>query len=73
MRFLLKDSSGKKSITVTAFVIGFVVATAKFAASELIIKGFTFPAFSGGDYAAACAALGAIYVLRRANIGGSNE
>ena len=64
-KFLLKDSSGKKSVTMTAFVTGFLAVNAKLLLSGVTIKGFTMSAFTGTEYAAALTALGAIYVLRR--------
>lgn len=72
-KFLLKDTSGKKSITMTAFVIGFVVVNAKLIASGLTISGLTLAPFSGSEYAVAVAALGAIYVLRRAGTEKSDD
>lgn len=64
-KLLLKDSSGKKSTTVTAFVLGFIVVNLKLLASGLTLVGYEMSAFSGGDYAAAIGALGAVYVMRR--------
>ena len=71
-KLLLKDSSGNKSTTVTAFIIGFVVVNLKLLASGLTVGGYTMSAFSGVDYSAAIGALGAIYVMRRAT-GVKNE
>lgn len=65
--FLLPDTSGNKSTTVTAFVLGFLVCLAKLAVSGMTIKGFTLAQFSGTDFAAAVGSLGAIYALRRNN------
>lgn len=65
MKYLIKDSTGKPSVTHTAFIIGFITATAKLLLSGVEIGGLTLEPFSGGDYAAAVSALGAIYVLRR--------
>lgn len=64
-KFLLKDTSGKKSTTLTAFVLGFVTVNIKLLASGLTVAGYQMSDFSGTDYGAALAALGAIYVLRR--------
>ena len=65
-RFLIKDSKGKKSVTMTAFVLGFIVVNIKLLFAGLVITGVGDMAeFSGGEYAAAIAALGGIYVLRR--------
>lgn len=66
-RFLLKDSSGKKSVTVTAFIIGFLVVNFKLLASGMTVGDFTMNPFTGVEYAAAIAALGAVYVMRRSN------
>lgn len=65
MNFLIKDSDGKPSVTMTAFVTGFLVVNAKLLLSGVTIAGFTITAFTGGEYAAAIGALGAIYVMRR--------
>lgn len=63
--FLLRDTAGNKSTTVTAFVIGFIVVNLKLLLSGMTIGGFTVTPFSGVEYAAAVGALGAVYVLRR--------
>ena len=62
---LIKDSSGKKSVTMTAFVMGFIVCNVKLLVGGMTIGGLTINAFTGGEYAAAIGALGSIYVLRR--------
>lgn len=64
-RILIKDSDGKPSVTMSAFVTGFIVVNAKLLLSGVTIAGFTMTAFTGGEYAAALSALGAIYVMRR--------
>jgi len=64
-KLLLTDSEGKKSATLTAFVVGFLVINAKLLISGLTIAGYTMTAFTGSDYGIALGALGAIYVLRR--------
>jgi hypothetical protein len=71
--FLLKDTSGKKSTTLTAFIIGFITVNIKLLISGLTIGGYTMSNFSGIDYSAALAALGAIYVLRRSTDGHKEE
>lgn len=63
--FLFKDSSGKKSLTATTFVWGSLVVNMKLILSGAVIMGTTLAPFGGGDYAAAMASLGAIYVMRR--------
>ena len=64
-KLLLKDSSGKKSVTMTSFVLGFIVVNLKLILSGMTINGITLSAFTGSDYSLSLAALGAIYVLRR--------
>ena len=64
-KFLLKDSSGKKSVTMTAFVLGFLVVNAKLLLSGVTIMDYQMTAFTGSEYGIALSALGAIYVLRR--------
>ena len=72
-KFLLKDTSGKKSITMTAFCVGFIVVNAKLILSGVQIGSLTVSAFTGTEYAAAVAALGAIYVLRRSGNAKSDD
>ena len=64
-KFLFKDSKGKPSLTATAFIIGFAVVNLKLIFSGFELQNFKMALFSGGEYAAAVGALGAIYVLRR--------
>ena len=64
---LLKDTNGNKSITMTAFVAGFVVVNLKLVLSGMTLWGVVLAPFTGVEYAAAIAALGAIYVMRRNN------
>lgn len=66
-KFLLKDSSGNPSVTMTAFVLGFIVVNAKLIFSGMTLGGLKIAAFSGSEYALAMGALGAIYVLRRSS------
>jgi hypothetical protein len=72
-KFLIKDTDGKKSLTATAFVIGFMVLNFKLVCSGVKFNEFTFSQFSGVDYGAALAALGGVYVLRRNGASNSNE
>ena len=67
-KILIKDSGGKPSVTMTAFVLGFVVVNLKLILSGMEIASYKMAAFTGGEYAAAISALGGVYVLRR-NIG----
>lgn len=62
---LFNDSTGKKSVTMTAFVWGAIVVNTKLLLSGVVIYGTTMSSFGGGDYAAALGALGAVYCLRR--------
>lgn len=69
MNLWLKDPKTKKeSVTLTVFVYGFVIATAKllFSGVEIIDK-VKMSEFSGIDYSAVIAALGAIYTYRKNN------
>jgi len=71
-KFLIKDSDGKPSVTMTAFVAGFIVVNAKLLLSGVTVAGITVTAFTGGEYAAALSALGAVYVMRR-NFGNTSS
>ena len=64
-KFLLSNTGGDKSLTATAFIIGFVVVNIKLLMAGVKIASITMSAFSGAEYACAVGALGAIYVLRR--------
>lgn len=64
-KFFFKDSSGQKSVTVTVFIWGALAVNIKLLLGGMTLAGTVVPAFGGGDYAAAMAALGAIYVMRR--------
>lgn len=72
MNFLIKDSSGKKSATMTAFVLGFIVVNLKLIFSGITVGSFTIASFTGGEYSSSLISLGAIYVLRR-NFGNTDE
>jgi hypothetical protein len=65
-KILIKDSAGKPSVTMTAFVTGFITVNLKLLASGLSLGAYKMSTFTGVDYSAAVAALGAIYVMRRA-------
>jgi len=67
-KLLIRNSDGKKSVTMTAFVLGFVIVNLKLILSGTTIGGLSIAAFTGVEYAAALTALGAIYVLRRSGI-----
>lgn len=64
-KMLIKNSDGKKSVTMTAFVLGFAIVNLKLIMSGMTIGGLVLAPFSGVEYAAAMTALGAIYVMRR--------
>jgi hypothetical protein len=64
-KFLIKDNKGLPSVTLTAFILGFVVVNAKLIFSGMEIMNLKIEQFSGGEYAAAIGALGAVYILRR--------
>lgn len=64
-KLFFTDSDGKKSVTVTAFILGFVIVNIKLLASGLTLGSYTMSAFTGSDYAMAIGALGAVYVMRR--------
>lgn len=63
--FLLTDTSGKKSTTLTSFVLGFTVINLKLLFGGIAIGDITIAPFTGGEYAAALGALGGIYIFRR--------
>lgn len=57
--------TGEKSVTLTAFISGFGVATLKLLLSGVTIAGVTLAPFSGSDYAMVVGAVGAIYWARK--------
>jgi len=65
-KITLKDTSGNKSVTVTAFVVGFALVNLKLLVSGMELFGQTMEVFTGTSYSMAMAALGGIYVMRRA-------
>jgi len=65
-KLILKDvKTGKPSYTVTAFVFGFWIINIKLLLAGMQFGKFKMSDFSGIDYAAASAAVGSIYVLRK--------
>jgi len=60
-----KSQDPNKSVTLTMFVIGFIVALTKLILSGITIGSVVFQPFSGVDFAAVSAGLGSIYALRR--------
>lgn len=69
---MLKDTSGERSLTATAFIIGFSIVNIKFLLSGLTIAGTTFTVLTGIEYASALSGLGAIYIMRRHLNGNKN-
>lgn len=62
----LKDpKTNEPSVTLTAFVTGFGIATLKLLASGITIGSISLSPFSGGDFAAVVGAVGAIYWARK--------
>lgn len=62
----LKDpKTGEKSVTLTFFVIGFLVALGKLLLSGITVGSVSLSPFTGVDFAAVTGALGGIYALRR--------
>lgn len=66
-RFLIKNTDGKKSLTATAFALGFMIVNIKFLFAGMSFGLLVLSPFSGVEYAAAVAGLGGVYVLRRQN------
>lgn len=66
-KFLVKNTDGKTSLTATLFVVGSAIVNLKLILSGMEIGPVNLAAFSGTEYAAAMAALGGVYVLRRSN------
>lgn len=65
--YLTDPKTGQKSVTLTAFAVGFIVAVAKLLFSGIEINTFKLSEFSGVDFAAVIGALGAVYTMRRRN------
>lgn len=65
MSIWIKDPyTGQPSITVTAFVSGFLVCIFKLAVSGLTLGSVQMSVFTGTDFATAVGALGAVYSLQ---------
>lgn len=64
-KILLKNKQGDPSYTTTAFVIGVIIVNLKLILSGITVGSITLAAFGGGEYAAAMAALGGVYVLNK--------
>lgn len=63
--WLRNPNSGEKSVTMTLFVVGFLVSTLKLLTSGMVIANVHLGTFSGSDFAMAVGALGAIYAARK--------
>jgi glucose uptake protein GlcU len=64
--FITDPKTTEKSVTLTAFVLGFFVAIGKLALSGIqLTDKVKIEQFSGSDFGMVVAALGAIYTLRR--------
>jgi hypothetical protein len=63
----VKDpKNGEPSVTLTAFMLGFCIASFKLMMSGIaIMDKVTFSQFTGGDFAAVVGALGALSWARR--------
>ena len=72
-KLLIKDSTGNPSVTMTAFCLGFIVVNLKLILSGVTLFSYTMAPFTGGEYAAAIASLGAVYVLRRSKTNGEEK
>jgi hypothetical protein len=72
-KFLFKNSDGKPSLTASAFILGFLVVNLKLIFSGVELNNFKIALFSGGEYAAAVAALGGVYVMRRSTENNDKE
>jgi len=64
-KFLFTDTNGKKSLTATAFILGFAIVNLKLIFSGMTIAGLNLAVFAGSEYAMCVASLGGIYILRK--------
>lgn len=65
--WLTDPNSGKKSVTLTLFVSGFITSCIKLIISGIVIVDkVKFSDFSGTDFALIMTSLGGIYTLRKA-------
>lgn len=63
--YLRDPKTGEKSVTLTMFVSGFIIAVLKLLTSGIEIGIVKLAVFSGGDFAAVVGALGAVYWARK--------
>jgi len=71
--WIIDPKNDKPSVTLTMFVLGFIIGTLKLLFSGINVSGFEIESFSGTDYAAVIGALGGIYTLRRMKKDEPNE
>lgn len=62
---MLKDDSGQPSLTRTLYAVGFIVCCFKLLVSGMTIGSFQMSQFTGVDFAAVQAALGAVYHMKK--------
>ena len=63
--YLTDPNTNKKSVSLTLFVLGFLVACGKLIFSGVEVHGIVLSPFTGLDFGAVVAALGAVYSVRR--------
>jgi hypothetical protein len=63
--WLTDPDTGKKSVTVTLLIWGFLICTTRLLLSDIKIGIIHLGAFSGSDFALAVGAVGAIYAARK--------
>lgn len=63
--WFVDPKTGEKSVTLTAFVAGFGVATLKLLLSGVTLGSLTLSPFTGSDYAMVVGAVGALYWARK--------
>lgn len=66
MNFWVRDpKTGELSVTLTAFCVGFGVATLKLLLAGSTLGPVSFSPFTGSDYAMVVGAVGALYWARK--------
>ncbi len=63
--FIKDPKTDQPSVTVTAFVVGFVIACLKLLVAGVSVGNISLSPFSGSDFAAVVGALGLIYAARK--------
>lgn len=69
----IKDSQGEKSVTLTVVMATLSVALGKLLLSGMVIKGISFGAFGGADFATVVTPVFALYWGRRNVMIGKGE